>query len=104
MTKQLTAVFLSAVLLTGTASAAAWPTWAGDAENWAREHGLSDAFLAAPANQLTRAETARLLYEAAGTPSAGDSLPFDDVPAGYADAVAWTAGQGYINGVGGGKF
>ena len=102
--KKLVCVLLSAALLSGTASAAAWPAWAEDARGWAEQLSFSEALLASPYAAVTRAQAAQLLYEAAGRPAVSGDSPFTDVPADYADAASWAAEQGYIQGVGGGRF
>ena len=104
MKKKLVCAALSAALLCGTASAAAWPQWAQDARDWAAQREISEALLAAPEAAVTRGQAAQLLYEAAGRPAVSDDTPFTDVPAAYADATAWAAAKGYIKGVGGGRF
>ena len=72
-------------------------------------HGLfdgvaPDAF--APEAAMTRAMLVTVLWRLDGKRTAGASAPFSDVPAGayYADAVAWAAENGIVNGVGDGKF
>lgn len=95
---------LCAAVLAGSAAAAAWPDWAQDAEDWARQHALGESFMQAPSAKLTRGQTAQLLYEAAGQPTVSTASPFDDVPASYADAATWAAAQGYVQGMGNGLF
>ena len=55
---------------------------------------------------VTRAEFVSALYRAAGSPSVTSANPFSDVPSDseYAAALAWAAGNGIVNGVGGGRF
>jgi Calcineurin-like phosphoesterase./S-layer homology domain. len=55
---------------------------------------------------VTRAEFVSALYRAAGSPTAPNANPFSDVPSDseHADALAWAAENGIVNGVGGGKF
>ena len=64
MLKKLTALFLSVLLLTSTASAGLWPDWAAPAEDWAEQIGLSDTFLDHPGMTVTRGQAAQMLYEA----------------------------------------
>ena len=47
---------------------------------------------------------AQLLYEAAGKPAVSGECPFTDVSGDNADAVTWAAEQGYLTGVGDGKY
>ena len=51
-------------------------------------------------------ETFTMLWRAAGSPAAGGSASFADVPADsyYAQAVAWAIENGITTGVGGGRF
>lgn len=104
MKKKLVCMLLSAALLSGTASAAAWPAWAQDARDWAQSLSFSEDMLDTPEAAVTRGQAAQLLYEAAGRPDAPADMPFTDVPEEYADAVAWAAEQGFVQGVGGGKY
>ena len=55
---------------------------------------------------ITRAEYIAALYRAAGSPEDGMASPFADVAENsqYADAIAWAAEIGIVNGVGGGMF
>lgn len=60
-----------------------------------------------PNDNVTRAEFAAMLARAYGVESrAGGQQIFSDVPteAWYADAVAWAYGEGYLRGIGGGRF
>ena len=102
--KKLMAFALTVLLLFSSAAAAAWPSWANEAQNWAVEQGISDTFLSAPFMKLTRGQTVQLLYEAAGSPAVSGEMPFTDVSATYQDAVIWAAAQGYVQGTGDGKF
>ena len=85
-------------------SEAAWPAWAEGALSWGREVSISQEFLSAPDRIVTRGEAAQLLYEAAGQPELSEECPFSDVSGAYADGVTWAAEQGYITGVGGGRY
>ncbi len=102
--KKLVCMLLSAALLSGTASAAAWPQWAEDARSWAEQLSFSEGLLQAPEVAVTRGQAAQLLYEAAGRPTVSGGTPFTDVPEAYAAATAWAASAGCIEGVGGGRF
>lgn len=95
---------LTLALLLGSAAAADWPSWTGGARDWAAEQGVSDNLLDAPSQTLTRGQTAQLLYEAAGSPAVRDNVPFADVSGAYAQAIAWAAAQGYVEGTGNGLF
>lgn len=104
MKKILTAIMLCAAVTASHASAAAWPQWADDAKVWAEQHNICDVFLQTPHKAMTRGQTARLLYEAAGKPAVPGRAPFEDVPAAYDAAVSWAVSQGMVTGVGNGKF
>ena len=79
-------------------------TWFENAQNWAKEKGISDG--ANPNAAINRAQMVTMLWRAAGQPAAGGTASFTDVPAGsyYAQAVAWAIENGITAGVGGGKF
>lgn len=101
------ALGLSLLLLFSSVPACAavqWPQWAEEAKQWAEEEEIGSAFLNAPNAALTRAQTAELLYEAAGRPEATGGLPFSDVSGEYAKAVSWAAENGFIHGCGDGTF
>ena len=78
--------------------------WYEEAVRYVRENDLmegtsSDSF--EPAAELTRAMMAQLLYNRAGRPDVSKNGVFDDVSGSrwYADAVAWAASEGIVNGV-----
>ena len=102
--RKLVAFGLTVLLLLSSAAAAAWPSWAAEAQNWAVEQGISDTFLSAPSMKLTRGQTVQLLYEAAGSPAVSGEMLFTDVSGVYKNAVIWAAAQGYVQGTGDGKF
>lgn len=102
--KKLIACCLACTMLIGGAAAAGWPSWAADARDWAVEQGIDESFLSAPSAELTRGQTAQLLYEAAGSPAVQEEAPFTDVDGAYEKAVAWAAEQGYVEGTGNGLF
>ena len=79
-------------------------TWFENAQNWAKEKGISDG--ANPNGTINRAQMVTMLWRAMGQPAAGGSASFADVPADsyYAQAVAWAIENGITAGVGGGHF
>ena len=68
-------------------------------------NGFSES-LFAPDVATTRAQFATILYRAAGEPAVTYKGTFSDVPDGtwYSKAVEWAAANGYVKGVGGGRF
>ena len=60
----------------------------------------------APESSTSRAQFATILYRAAGAPAVDYKGIFSDVPEGtwYSEAVEWAAANGYVKGVGGGRF
>ena len=88
----------------GCGAADAWPAWAEEALSWGREASISQEFLSQPEQTVTRGMAAQLLYEAAGKPAVSGECPFTDVSGDNADAVTWAAEQGYLTGVGDGKY
>ena len=79
-------------------------TWFENAQNWAKEKGISDG--ANPNGTINRAQMVTMLWRAMGQPAAGGNASFADVPADsyYAQAVAWAIENGITAGVGGGRF
>lgn len=79
-------------------------TWFENAQNWAKEKGISDG--ANPNGTINRAQMVTMLYRAAGSPEVSITTTFTDVPADsyYAKAVAWAVENGITTGVGSGKF
>lgn len=78
--------------------------WYEEAVRYVRENGLMEGTSAdtfEPAAGLTRAMMAQLLYNRAGRPAVSEGSGFDDVNGDqwYADAVAWAAAEGIVNGV-----
>jgi hypothetical protein len=59
-----------------------------------------------PNDNLTRAQLAQILYNAAGAPEVTGESPFTDVTAGkwYTKAVTWAYEAGVVEGYGNGKF
>ena len=105
--KRICALLLCGALLIPQVSAAAagsWPAWAEEALSWGREASISQEFLSQPEETVTRGMAAQLLYEAAGKPAVSGECPFTDVSGDNADAVTWAAEQGYLTGVGDGKY
>lgn len=105
--KRICALLLCGALLIPQVSAAAagsWPAWAEEALSWGREASISQEFLSEPEETVTRGMAAQLLYEAAGKPAVSGECPFTDVSGDNADAVTWAAEQGYLTGVGDGKY
>ena len=78
--------------------------WYEKAQNWAKEKGISDG--TNPNAAISRAQMVTMLWRAAGSPAAGGSASFADVPADsyYTQAVAWAVENGITTGVGGGRF
>ena len=84
--------------------------WAGDSANFCAACGLlegdgSGSFL--PDAPVTRAQMVTALWRMMDSPEAeGEAAAFADVPAGawYADAVAWAAQTGVVEGVDGVRF
>ena len=79
-------------------------TWFENAQNWAKEKGISDG--TNPNGTINRAQMVTMLWRAMGQPAAGGAANFNDVPANsyYAQAVAWAVENGITAGVGGGRF
>lgn len=79
-------------------------TWFENAQNWAKEKGISDG--ANPNGTINRAQMVTMLWRAVGQPAVGGTANFADVPADsyYAQAVAWAVENGITTGVGGGRF
>ena len=104
--KRICALLLCGALLfpQGAGAADAWPAWAEEALSWGREASISQEFLSEPEETVTRGMAAQLLYEAAGKPAVSGECPFTDVSGDNADAVTWAAEQGYLTGVGDGKY
>ena len=76
---------------------------------WAVENGITEGTsdtTFAPGTICTRAQSAALLYRAAGSPAVSGSAAFTDVPADayYADAAAWAEQKGITDGIGNGLF
>lgn len=88
-------------------------SWYHDAVDWAVETGLMGGYgdgshTFGPANPLTRAELAKILYNQAGSPDVDASLvaKYPDCSADewYAKAVAWATSEGYFGGYENGTF
>ena len=79
-------------------------TWFENAQNWAKDKGVSDG--ANPNTAINRAQMVTMLWRAIGQPAAGSTASFIDVPADayYAGAVFWAVENGITTGVGGGRF
>ena len=79
-------------------------TWFENAQNWAKEKGISDG--ANPNAAINRAQMVTMLWRAMGQPTAGGTANFTDVPTDsyYAQAVAWAVENGITTGIGNGKF
>ena len=79
-------------------------TWYENAQNWAKEKGISDG--TNPNGTINRAQMVTMLWRAMGQPAAASGASFADVPADsyYARAVAWAIENGITAGVGGGRF
>lgn len=106
--KRVCAVLLCGALLLPPAAFAAseeeWPAWGAAALEWGQERAVSEEFLSAPEEIVTRGAAAQLLYEAAGRPQVSGACPFFDVSGDYADAITWAAEQGILTGVGDGRY
>lgn len=105
--KRICALLLCGALLIPQASAASgdtWPAWAEEALSWGQEVSISQEFLSQPEETVTRGMAARLLYEAAGEPAVSGECPFTDVSGDDAGAVTWAAEQGFLTGVGDGRY
>ena len=81
-----------------------WPDWAQEAMSWGQSLSISQEFLNAPEEVVTRGAAAQLLYEAAGRPAADGECPFSDVSGDTADAITWAAEQELVTGVGNGRY
>ena len=79
-------------------------TWFENAQNWAKDKGISDG--ANPTAAINRAQMVTMLWRAVGQPAAGGAATFTDVSADayYAGAVSWAVENGITTGVGGGRF
>ena len=79
-------------------------TWYENAQNWAKEKGISDG--TNPNGTINRAQMVTMLWRAMGQSAAASGASFADVPADsyYAQAVAWAIENGITAGVGGGRF
>ena len=79
-------------------------TWFENAQNWAKEKGISDG--ANPNAAINRAQMVTMLWRAVGQPAPATEATFTDVSADsyYAQAVAWAIENGITTGVGGGRF
>ena len=79
-------------------------TWFENAQNWAKDKGVSDG--ANPNAAINRAQMVTMLWRAAGQPVAGGAASFTDVSADsyYAQAVSWAVENGITTGVGSGHF
>ena len=79
-------------------------TWFENAQNWAKEKGISDG--TNPNGTINRAQMVTMLWRAMGQPTAGGTANFTDVPTDsyYAQAVAWAVENGITTGIGNGKF
>ncbi len=98
--KKIISFTLCALMLTGFASAAAWPQWALSAKIWAQQNGMSEQFVDEPMDRVTRGQIAQMMYEAAGKPEVASEIPFVDIPENNEDAVTWAAERGFVQGVG----
>lgn len=78
----------------------------GEAARWAAVTGVAGGDKLYPFDPCTRADAVMFLWRALGSPEAGDSVNFIDVPADapYADAVAWAVAKGITNGTGANTF
>ena len=79
-------------------------TWYENAQNWAKDKGVSDG--ANPNAAINRAQMVTMLWRAVGQPAPATEATFTDVSADsyYASAVSWAVENGVTTGVGGGHF
>ena len=79
-------------------------TWFENAQNWAKEKGISDG--TNPNGTINRAQMVTMLWRAMGQPAAASGASFADVPTDsyYAKAMAWAVENGITTGTGNGKF
>ena len=79
-------------------------TWFENAQNWAKEKGISDG--ANPDGTINRAQMVTMLWRAVGQPAPATAATFTDVSADayYADAVSWAVENGITTGIGNGRF
>ena len=79
-------------------------TWYENAQNWAKDKGVSDG--ANPNAAINRAQMVTMLWRAVGQPAPATKATFTDVSADsyYASAVSWAVENGVTTGVGGGRF
>ena len=79
-------------------------TWFENAQNWAKEKGISDG--TNPNGTINRAQMVTMLWRAMGQPAPATAATFTDVSADsyYAGAVSWAVENGVTTGVGGGRF
>ena len=79
-------------------------TWYENAQNWAKDKGISDG--ADPNGTINRAQMVTMLWRAMGEPVAEITHSFTDIAADnyYAQAVAWAVRNGITTGVGDGRF
>ena len=79
-------------------------TWFENAQNWAKEKGISDGMN--PNGTINHAQMVTMLWRAMGQPAPTAAATFTDVSADsyYAQAVAWAIENGITTGVGGGRF
>ena len=79
-------------------------TWYENAQNWAKDKGISDG--ADPNGTINRAQMVTMLWRAMGEPVSEITHSFTDIAADnyYAQAVAWAVRNGITTGVGDGRF
>ncbi|MBQ7936059.1 MAG: S-layer homology domain-containing protein [Clostridia bacterium] len=83
--------------------------WYADEVDYVFQHNLMNGVGEGrfdPGGTMTRAMVVTVLYRMNGSPAAGQSAGFSDVPAGewYTDAVNWAAQTGVVNGIGNNQF
>lgn len=81
-------------------------SWAEAYINEAAARGLIEGYngLYRPGDSMTRAELVTILWRASGSPEGGSAGFTDLTQDWYREAVAWAEENGYVNGVGGGRF
>ena len=117
--KKTLSILLSAALVLGlTLSALAAPSGFADVPDdapyaeavaYVRERSIMNGTTETtfnPSGTVTRGQLAAILYRMSGSPAVENAVFFHDVTAGmyYADASAWAAANGYVNGYEDGSF
>lgn len=116
--KKTLSILLSAALVLGLALSALAASGFADVPDdapyaeavaYVRERGIMNGTTKTtfnPSGTVTRGQLAAILYRMSGNPAVENAVFFNDVTAGmyYADASAWAAANGYVNGYEDGSF